>query len=161
MGGRCMKNGQCQCYDGFTGTDCGSRISVNTALKNGSYQVTETIKGGICYNGGEYLTTIGYCMCNVGFSGTQCQDKDTLTRSYYTAPPGSETTGGKTTWPTGQNGGKGTSGSSSSGTKGVKKPTTGGSSSGTSSGSGNSWFGSANLMSSNYGLLVALAVLLM
>jgi len=117
--GRCMKNNQCQCYDGFTGEDCGDRVNLKEALTNGSFQVTETIitdkclpkklkldftnrrelislnrKDDVCQNGGLFVTSIGYCMCNVGFTGSACQDVDELTKMYYKIPAFSQSGGG-------------------------------------------------------------------
>jgi len=87
-----MQNNQCQCYDGFTGSDCGDRVDLTETIKDGSYQVIETIKGYSCQNGAPLVTNIGYCLCNVGFTGPTCGETDNLTKQYYSAPAGSTTT---------------------------------------------------------------------
>jgi len=87
--GRCMSNGNCYCYEGFSGSDCGNRVTLTETLINGSYQQSKIIKSGSCLNGGTYFTDIGYCMCQVGYHGENCETTDNLAKDYYTAPPGS------------------------------------------------------------------------
>jgi len=96
--GRCMKNKQCYCYDGFDGEDCGDRVKYWEEQYAGSTQAFISVEQtGDCKNGGVYNSYIGYCVCNVGFVGPTCAEEDSLTKSYYKAPEGSVTTGGTIT----------------------------------------------------------------
>lgn len=72
--GRCMQNGQCQCYYGFGGKDCGGRVSETEVLKNHAYNPKEKIKQEDCQNGGVYLKDLGYCLCEPGFYGLYCEN---------------------------------------------------------------------------------------
>ena len=98
--GRCMKNGQCLCYQGFTGDDCGDNVDLKEYLTANSYQMRETIKTVTCQNGGVYISSQGYCLCNVGFSGSTCSQIDSVTQTFYKAPNGSVSTGGTQFWVT-------------------------------------------------------------
>jgi len=94
--GRCMKNGKCMCYSGFTGVSCGD-VLLNGSYVNSKGGISTTVAVQGCpYNGGisqhacengVCVSSLGYCMCYLNYQGHQC-DKgfhDYVTGGYYYA----------------------------------------------------------------------------
>jgi len=94
MRGRCMKSGQCMCYGGFTGADCGDVLLNGTYVNRyGGVSTTVAVQG--CpYNGGisqhscnngVCVSSLGYCMCYVNYQGYECDKEfdDFVTGGFY------------------------------------------------------------------------------
>lgn len=86
--GRCQKNGQCLCYAGFEGLDCGSMIATKTEWNRfGGIRTITKVKGcpqdegddhnSTC-NNGTCLVNVGMCQCEVGWKGARCDQEDNL-----------------------------------------------------------------------------------
>lgn len=77
MRGRCMSDGQCLCYSGFSGVSCGGNQTSTVVLKNG-VMISKTVSHG-CTNGcknGTCMDDIGYCMCDTGYKSLDCSVED-------------------------------------------------------------------------------------
>merc|ERR1711908_34386 len=59
--GRCMSNRQCLCYAGYSGADCGHKVTITHRSQWNTSQEYESIKSGTCHGEGTYMSSMGAC----------------------------------------------------------------------------------------------------
>lgn len=90
-----MDNGQCYCYSGFSGSDCGDNLTTTKTQKNGLYLQSTVVYGCTATNNtnkkrcenGTCQKSVGYCVCNTGFKDLDCSVVD---RDYISDESGSD-----------------------------------------------------------------------